>query len=378
MIHLALVVIIIGAAVTRYVGFEGQMHIRNGETSRFFASTDDYIQLKLEHNGQVAAFEDKIMLSPKFENLYQEELDFEGRSFQLSVAKYMPNAVQNLVEVNEGMPVIKLVIGSPDGRHETYLKYGEQRDLNGTIISFGDLISYTIIPSYIRIFLQHGQLMIQASQDLTSSPMDGSATQQYSANTAFPATLMNVHTMGDLPFVITEFAENGYLRYVPAANENQQGTPVINVELNNQLFQIPKGLSQTFDVGGIQATLKLGSKALELPFALKLKEFEIERYPGSHSPSSYASYVEVIDQERDETFDYKIYMNHILNYGGYRFFQSSYGPGRTGNHSFGQSRLVGNRHYLFGLCLVVWKSDRFIFYEKNQICFAYPTVEEHT
>ena len=37
---------------------------------------------------------------------------------------------------------------------------------------------------------------------------------------------------------------------------------------------------------------------------------------------SYASEVTVIDPE--ETFDFRIYMNNILNYKGYKFFQSSY------------------------------------------------------
>ena len=329
-IHLALVVILIGAAVTRYVSFEGQMHIRNGETSSLFASSDDYLQLVLEKNGRRAELSEKIMLSPKFDELYHEMIDFEGQPFEVSVVKYIPNAVQDIVQVNEGIPFIKLVIGSPDGRHETWLKYGDQRQLNGTTISFGDAFQYTAFPNYVSIYLQNGQLMIRASDSLTTSPMDGSVSQRFASDTPFPATLMNVHTMGNLPFVITEFMENGYLRYVPSSDERNQGMPIVSVELNNQLFQIPKGLSQSYEIGDVKATITLGSKALELPFALKLGKFEIERYPGSHSPSSYASYVSVIDQERNEEFDYKIYMNHILNYRGYRFFQSSYDQDEQG------------------------------------------------
>ena len=37
-IHIALIIIIIGAAFTRYIGFEGQMHIRNGQTTNKFYS----------------------------------------------------------------------------------------------------------------------------------------------------------------------------------------------------------------------------------------------------------------------------------------------------------------------------------------------------
>jgi hypothetical protein len=34
--HLAFLLIVIGAGVTRYVGFEGMMHIREGESTSFF------------------------------------------------------------------------------------------------------------------------------------------------------------------------------------------------------------------------------------------------------------------------------------------------------------------------------------------------------
>ena len=32
----------------------------------------------------------------------------------------------------------------------------------------------------------------------------------------------------------------------------------------------------------------------------------------------------------EETFDYDIYMNHILNHSGYRFFQASFDPDEKG------------------------------------------------
>ncbi|WP_332444868.1 cytochrome c biogenesis protein CcsA [Wolinella succinogenes] len=67
-----------------------------------------------------------------------------------------------------------------------------------------------------------------------------------------------------------------------------------------------------------------GSKVLSLPFALKLNEFQLERYPGSKSPSSYASEVEVMTTRGESLFPYRIFMNHPLHFEGYTFFQSSY------------------------------------------------------
>ena len=75
-------------------------------------------------------------------------------------------------------------------------------------------------------------------------------------------------------------------------------------------------------------TLEYGSKFIDLPFAIRLNEFQLERYPGSMAPSSYASEVTVIKD--DKTYDYRIFMNRTLNEGNFLFFQSSYFPDESG------------------------------------------------
>ena len=75
-------------------------------------------------------------------------------------------------------------------------------------------------------------------------------------------------------------------------------------------------------------TLEYGSKFIDLPFAIRLNEFQLERYPGSMAPSSYASEVTVIKD--DKTYDYRIFMNRTLNEGNFLFFQSSYFPDERG------------------------------------------------
>ena len=75
-------------------------------------------------------------------------------------------------------------------------------------------------------------------------------------------------------------------------------------------------------------TLEYGSKFIDLPFSIRLNEFQLERYPGSMAPSSYASEVTVIKD--DKTYDYRIFMNRTLNEGNFLFFQSSYFPDESG------------------------------------------------
>ena len=62
----------------------------------------------------------------------------------------------------------------------------------------------------------------------------------------------------------------------------------------------------------------------KLGFTVRLDKFVLHKYPGSMQPSSYDSYVTIIDKQNHKTFKYHIYMNHILVYRGYRFYQASY------------------------------------------------------
>ena len=102
---------------------------------------------------------------------------------------------------------------------------------------------------------------------------------------------------------------------------------------NSQEIRLPglrgqKGVPRDLVFDNITVTLEYGSKIVELPFSIKLNDFQLERYPGSMSPSSYASEVTVI-KENGTTYDYRIFMNRTLNEGNFLFSQSSYFPDET-------------------------------------------------
>ena len=68
----------------------------------------------------------------------------------------------------------------------------------------------------------------------------------------------------------------------------------------------------------------MDQKLTTLPFSIKLNDFILERYPGSTSPSGYKSDVVLIDKAENVEKPFMIFMNNILKYKGYRFYQSSY------------------------------------------------------
>jgi hypothetical protein len=82
-------------------------------------------------------------------------------------------------------------------------------------------------------------------------------------------------------------------------------------------------------IGKLDYTFTYGNKVYTLPFSVKLNDFIAQKYPGTEkSFSSFESQVTV--RHKSEVFDARIYMNHILDYEGYRFFQSSFDPDEMG------------------------------------------------
>ncbi len=89
-------------------------------------------------------------------------------------------------------------------------------------------------------------------------------------------------------------------------------------------------IGETFELGGMYFQLVWGPAEIPVPFEMYLEDFILTRYPGSKSPSSYKSKILVTDYDDNSSFGYEIFMNNVIDYKGYRFFQSSYDPDEMG------------------------------------------------
>lgn len=146
------------------------------------------------------------------------------------------------------------------------------------------------------------------------------SVNNFSRNISFDDLVLKVDYQ-DYIFAKKEEATMGLLTVkVSIGNDSQE------IRLPGTRGQI--GVPREIDFGEYNIKLEYGSKFIDLPLAIRLNEFQLDRYPGSMSPSSYASEITVIKD--DKTYDYRIFMNRTLSEGNYLFFQSSYFPDETG------------------------------------------------
>ena len=317
-IHIALIIIIIGAGVTRYVGFEGQMHIRDGETANTFQSTTMYFQARYVEDGQQRLVSKPVLLTRAKSQLAELNFTLNGEAVTANINEYSPNTQEFLIAAEKGEPYVSIAIGSFDGNFRFYLKEGESRLLYDIGFSFGD----TTIPDLVQIIRRDDGLFVRTPQ------LDSARLGQRKPFTRLDKGVIVHHD--EVSFVVTEYFENGKIVFQHVDEEEGQGQPMATANVNGQHFFLPIGEEKSVMLNGNEVFIGIGYKTLELPFAVRLNKFELERYPGSMSPSSFLSDVTVIDEANKKEFDYDIFMNHVLQYEGYRFFQSSYDEDEQG------------------------------------------------
>lgn len=213
-LHVSFIIIIVGAGITRFFGEEGIMHIREGESSSFFTSSENYINLL-------------VVDSSKKYNLY--------------------------IPAN--------------------INYASSKKLNEKVV-FGE--------KTLSIKSNNIDKMNNVKSDGTSI-LHGVVVYE---NKEYPLTLVG-------------------------GSQNNKDSLV------------------TLD-DGVKVIINWGPRMINLPFEITLNDFILERYPGSMSPSSYESKITLVDDEKNINIPFEIYMNHTLDYRGFRFFQSSYDEDEKG------------------------------------------------
>jgi cytochrome c-type biogenesis protein CcsB len=336
--HLSFIIILIGAGITRFIGFEGIMSIREGQTESTMLSDNTYVMTELIDGEQKVYTDEAVLMSALSEKSYSDKASINGKSFRFKSVRYVPNAQEMLVkgQAGEGAPYVIMVVSTANsGRNNLIIKKGDQRRFLGQNFLFDQKDT----PNAIQLSYEKGELKIKTPEVLTAMSMAGGVSDTLAANQWQPFEMRKLYSMGDMRIVLTDIYENGKVDFSAYRGNdmNFMDAMIVEVESGGQTKEIAlrggKGyLGETakFELNGTTVNMMYGAKLIDLPFAIKLVDFQLERYPGSNSPASYASEVILIDDKDNLEKPYRIFMNNVLNYKGYRFFQSSYDKDELG------------------------------------------------
>lgn len=109
------------------------------------------------------------------------------------------------------------------------------------------------------------------------------------------------------------------LNYTKAETNSPMAQPAIRFRFNNEQYWLGANSLVRLYKEQSMYILSFGQKQLALPFALRLKEFRMDRYEGTTRAATYESDVEVPGKGT-----VTISMNEPLKEGGFTFYQSSF------------------------------------------------------
>ena len=336
--HLAFIVMIAGAAITRYTGLEGRMHIREGQAVSYALSTDKYMALNVfdDEGEKLFSHSEKVMVTGTSLGHFYTDGEIADNPFSVRYTRYIPNASETVIDSEGGEPIVALLVTrGMRFREVIYLRKGETRSFDDFKIGFeaGEDLD-------LDISMQDSVFSIESEAEMTSMSM---MTRETITIPAGEETIFRERLIYNTPLyrvVPQKLSAGGRIMPVSVDRQNTAtGKDAFEIEVRwgaglrkLYVYDIYNGEIDSAETsfGDIKFVVTYGPEKINLPFSLMLKDFILERYPGSASPSGYQSEVVLIDKENDLNMPYSIYMNHILKYRGYRFYQSSYDPDEKG------------------------------------------------
>ncbi len=338
--HIAFIIILIGAGITRYTAYEGIMRIREDTTSNTIISDRNFIQSTItDENGKNVSIEKEKYFSPIKNNNFSINSNELSKPVTIKFKEFITDASPDIVDTNEdGESIIQLVISAGSGRESIYLKRGEIEKLgnHGHELAFDNESS-----KELNIIEKNGVLMLKPMQPVSFFEMQTENAGNLTIDSLQALKERILYRSGDYSFVIMSYHDNAQIKMVSQAEKKKDNDElkddvlILEVSVGNNTKDIAllyrQGflpVSKEFNIDEYSFVMSYGAIPLITPFKLKLNDFQLERYPGSTSPSSYASEVSIIDGNKE--IPYRIFMNNVLDYDGYRFFQASYDTDEKG------------------------------------------------
>ncbi len=338
--HISFIVIITGAGITRFLSFEGLMVIREGESSDLIYATEPHFWYNINQNGKlVATGSEKKLMSEQTNNYFDIEENLPGHQLKIEYVDFKRKQIDTLM-ISDSIKggVLEIITG---GMTSSYLS----RD---NFVMVGQTpVSYDKKDAMPGIFVTkvNGQLMVETKVPMRYLAMSQMQKFRQSGLTPPDSLYTEVPTDSMVPFLSTTLYQvNGeqfvFKREIPnskmikmSSGRKDVGVDILMVKITDgnqsQIVALEGGFGQipthhVFTFNGLNYQMEYGSTRFKIPFTIICRDFQLDKYPGSDVASSFASEVTIKDPRNNYTRDQRIFMNNVMDYDGFRFFQSAY------------------------------------------------------
>ncbi|MFT7666613.1 MAG: hypothetical protein ACI9O8_000950, partial [Patiriisocius sp.] len=379
-LHLSFILILIGAFVTRYIGYEGVMQINEGETSNELLSEHAYLNVFIDGDYVVNGQQQRLRLAPKkmdlserLGNRFSMSKTYNGTPVTVTYKDFIKGALEGMIEDPAGEGYLKIVEAGDGTRHDHFVKVGDVSNIHNILFAINKPTK-----GAINIFYDAQTEAYQIESAFAGEYMRMADQQKGNVfkDSLQDLQLRSLYQLAGMAFVVPDPIINGRMGIIKAPKDAPTGTNALLLDISSggetKTLELLGGKGSTpspvkVDVNGLEVYATYGSKKIELPFSITLNDFIAEKYPGTEkSYKSFKSRVTV--NNADGTFqEEEIFMNHVLDKAGFRFFQSGFQPDEKGtilavNHDMWGTWITYIGYFLlyFGLMAILFdRNSRF-------------------
>lgn len=288
-------------------------------------------------------YEKGVLFSPVTNNDFSISDDFADIPFEVKYEHFVMGAMEYIKPDPKGVLYLKLVEAGEGGREEHFLKEGEVQNIHNVLYALNKFTE-----GAINITVTGENYTIQTPFEGNFMRMADQLEGKVAKDLVQPLMMRSLYSIGEKRLVFPEPALRGVVAYESNNDfkeKNHEDALVLSITSQGKTEKVTvlgsKGKSgdfKTVKIGKLDFAIAYGSKEYILPFKVKLNDFIATKYPGTEkSYSAFESQVTVLDEK--ESFDARIYMNNVLDYQQYRFFQASFDQDEKGtvlsvNHDF--------------------------------------------
>ncbi|MFM6945974.1 MAG: cytochrome c biogenesis protein CcsA [Flavobacteriales bacterium] len=342
--HLSFLIILLGAAVTRFMSFEGLMVIKEGTSKNFIYTADPYLLVNAQEleTGKQTLQAWKTYLSEYTNNQFEHEITIGKKTVRLSYKGFMSDRIDSLV-INQKIKTSALELVT-DGMRSNFLCQEDIFMVGQTPFFLTNAKPIATSPG-IYLSIKDNKVMVYPSVPLKSLPMSemrkvrasgqapsDSLYKEYPLNEWSSFDPLTLYLVGGQQVVFKRLIPHAQKALLKAPKKNT-GKDYLSIEIHDgkahKTLKLEGGKDQfpkpeRFAMNGVVYQLEYGSIQKNLPFSVRCRDFQLDRYPGSNAPSSFASELTIEDPRNNKSLNKRVFMNNVIDYDGYRFFQSSY------------------------------------------------------
>ncbi|MFO7719078.1 MAG: cytochrome C biogenesis protein, partial [Gillisia sp.] len=204
--HIAFVIMILGAGVTRYFGNEGVIHIREGEVKHTFFSAGHFLQIAEADKDKNLRYDKPMELSSYKFKPQTVVAGLGNRSFNVSLEEYLKGAHKEYVPGKDTLIEVVLAFGGiredhllTKGDHLPMGKLGLSTSSEGK----GD----------IRIFKQDSLWMVQSDKDMHIIEMSSQRMGMLRVGETLPLQMRSLYQVDSVAFLVKGVYEGKEIVY---------------------------------------------------------------------------------------------------------------------------------------------------------------------